>query len=375
MNVLTDHRIATIRGLRSRNRYPRLVGRNSPWGIHGYGADVLLVELTTDQGAAGFGWSAATAETVAPFKGRRLSDLFDPTGGIVDPAARAIEFPLYDLGGKVLNLCGFELLGGGKRRENPGPLEFPCYDGAIYLDDISPAGEDLGIEPVLANCRSDYDAGYRDFKLKIGRGFRWMAPEEGTRRDAEVTRAVRESFPDARILVDANNGLTVESLTRYLEDASDCDLYWIEEPFHENREVLLRLKDVLARLSPRTKIADGEYQPDVEQVISLAAEGLIDVVLMDVAGFGITNWRNVIGRIRETRATVSPHAWALKMKTCYAAQCAAAWGSADLIEGVFGETEGIDLDAAYPLRDGVLRVPRRPGWGMDLIWAKELWSV
>lgn len=42
--------------------------------------------------------------------------------------------------------------------------------------------------------------GYRSFKLKIGRGGKWMPFEEGLKRDIEVTRMVREFFPKAKFL-------------------------------------------------------------------------------------------------------------------------------------------------------------------------------
>jgi len=34
---------------------------------------------------------------------------------------------------------------------------------------------------VLASCKQDYDAGYRAFKLKMGRGYKWTKRPEGLR--------------------------------------------------------------------------------------------------------------------------------------------------------------------------------------------------
>lgn len=57
-----------------------------------------------------------------------------------------------------------------------------------------------------------------------------MELASGTARDIEVTRAVREAYPDARLLVDANNGWTPEQTVDFLTQVADCQLYWIEEP-------------------------------------------------------------------------------------------------------------------------------------------------
>ena len=46
----------------------------------------------------------------------------------------------------------------------------------------------------------------------------------------------------ARIMIDANMGNTLNTATRMLELCADCDLYWFEEPFAEDRELNEALK-------------------------------------------------------------------------------------------------------------------------------------
>jgi L-alanine-DL-glutamate epimerase-like enolase superfamily enzyme len=45
----------------------------------------------------------------------------------------------------------------------------------------------------------------------------------------------RRRVPDCRVLVDANDTYTVDEMIGYVKAVADCDLYWIEEPFEENR--------------------------------------------------------------------------------------------------------------------------------------------
>ena len=54
------------------------------------------------------------------------------------------------------------------------------------------------------------------------------------RQDGAVTHAVNEAFPDCRVLVDANDAYTVDEATKYITAVADCNLYWIEEAFHED---------------------------------------------------------------------------------------------------------------------------------------------
>ncbi|WP_203433606.1 mandelate racemase/muconate lactonizing enzyme family protein [Jiangella asiatica] len=246
-----------------------------------------------------------------------------------------------------------------------GDRPVTCYSGAIYFDDLDPVDVPRGIAAVLANCASDWAVGYRAFKLKIGRGFRWMDAEAGFARDVEVTRAVRDAYPDARLLVDANNGYTPAETVRYLRAVSDCDLFWVEEPFHEDAAGLTLLREYLASSGSRTLVADGEYQPDERQLLDLAEQGLLDVLLMDVVSYGLTAWRRIMPTLRELDVAASPHAWGMPLKMLYAANIAAGLEGVITVEGVPGATEGVDA-GAYSLAEGSLDVPDLPGFGLTL---------
>ncbi|GAA5113797.1 enolase C-terminal domain-like protein [Pseudonocardia adelaidensis] len=81
-----------------------------------------------------------------------------------------------------------------------------------------------------SQCRADDALGHRAFKLEIGRGNRRMERAGGDRRDVEVTRAVRDAFPESRILVEANDGYDIDGVHRYLDAVAGVGLYRIEEP-------------------------------------------------------------------------------------------------------------------------------------------------
>ena len=52
---LREHRIAAIVTRKIRTRWPRLLGRNAIFEEHGYGRELLVRQVTTDKGAAGWG--------------------------------------------------------------------------------------------------------------------------------------------------------------------------------------------------------------------------------------------------------------------------------------------------------------------------------
>ena len=86
--------------------------------------------------------------------------------------------------------------------------------------------------------------GYRDFKIKIGRAPQWMNEREGIKRDIEVVRLVRDRYPNAKITVDANDAYDPVSIKKFIDGVSDCNLFWIEEAFRENRENLQILRAI-----------------------------------------------------------------------------------------------------------------------------------
>ena len=351
---LSGHRISSITTARVASEYPRAVGRNSFRGHHGSGDTHTVLVVETDRGLRGWGPALFDFDP-APLVGRSLAELIDPDAGVVEPAAVGLDLALHDLAGRVLGVPVWAMLGGA------GEPAVRCYSGGIYLDDL-----DDGLAAIERNLAQDHETGFRDFKLKLGRGYRWMPYQQGLERDIEVTRLTRELYPDAEILVDPNDGYSVGALTAYLEAVSDCRLYWLEEVFAERREDLKWLRGHLETLSWRPRIADGEFSPDVDWILRLAADGLIDVALMDVAGHGFTAWRRTMPALVATGAKASPHAWGMPLKTLYAAHLAAGLGNIDIIEGVPGHTTGTDGDG-YVLTDGRAILSDRPGFGIDLV--------
>src|SRR3954447_1105814 len=347
--TLARHVITSVTTAELHYEYLRTIGRNSFLGSHGSGGKHTAYVVETDRGATGWGLPLYDADPGALI-GRNLAELIDPDRGVIDPAAEFLDYPLHDLAARILELPVYAMLGGH------GPTRVRCYSGGIYFDDL-----DHGIEAFRANLAQDHAFGFRDFKLKIGRGHRWMRSRPGLERDIEVTRLARELYPDAGILVDGNDGFTVNGLLDYLDAVEDCDLYWIEEPFAERRPDLQALHERLQTMSPRPMVADGEYEPNEEHVLRLAGEGLVDVALMDVTGHGLTAWRRTMPHLAATGAEASPHAWGLPLKTLFAAHLAAGLGNVPIVEGVPGHTLGT---GDYTLEDRYVVLSDQPGFGL-----------
>lgn len=368
--VLSQHKIDRVSFYRFRARYPRLHGKNARLSYHGFGGEVTVAKVYTDQGACGWGElseSLANAKEAAQrIAGKRLTDVFSAGTGILDDSLKALDIPLHDLAGVILGIPVSRMI-----RESASP-KIRVYDGAIYMNDIIPEDRPQGVEQVLADCAYDYALGHRTLKIKIGRGSIWMEHDAGLARDIEVVRRIHEAFPDAGLMVDANDGYSVEDAVAFLEGIGDAPLVWFEEPFREEEKANRALREYLDVHRPRTLIADGESMTDIDLLHDLAAKGLLDVWQPDVCGYGFTAWRKLMKEIEEKGYLASPHAWGNVVKTHYCAHLAAAYPHhIPCIEAVLGDSEGVDY-GGYELNSGIMTLPERPGFGMDLIWAPEV---
>ncbi|MCU0455247.1 MAG: hypothetical protein MUE74_03005 [Bacteroidales bacterium] len=361
---LTYHKISGIKFTTIRLNYPRQVGKNSQLDIHGWGPVSGIHVLYTDKGAAGWGMNRGSEKQLASkfesIKGKPVSELITPGSGVISPDDEGFDFSLYDLAGTILGKPVYQLLGKKK------PEIHPCYSGMIYFDDLEPASAPAGVEKILEECRFDYDYGYRQFKLKIGRGNKWMEKEQGLPRDIEITKMVRKNFPDCDILVDGNNGFTAEEFIRYMDAIGGIKLFWIEEPFHETIGDYEKLNSWLKGRGLDPLLADGEAKPDDEVLRQLASKRILDVYLQDISGLGFTKWIGFMKDINKMGLMASPHAWGSAVKTNYIAHLCGAFKNVPTIEGVTCYSEDVDL-TDYKLVKGNLIPSGKPGFGMELI--------
>ncbi|MDC6365878.1 MULTISPECIES: enolase C-terminal domain-like protein [Flavobacteriaceae] len=370
---LSLHTIDKVELAEVHYEWPRLVGKNGVSDVHGQKQRRPILKIYTDQGAMGWGitnWDVKKELDI--LNGKKLSELISPESGIADGLnVHYFDVPLFDLMGMVLNKPIHEILGG------KGGKEHKVYSGMIYMDEL-PAekfGHQGGLDVLMENCAWDYDYGYRQFKLKIGRGHKWYpSKKEGMDMDIKVTKMIYEEYKDkgVDILVDANNAYDYDDTIAFLEGIGDIPLYWFEEPFpEENKMDVKRLRNWMDDNGfENTRYADGEWiwvdpnKPDV--VLEQIESGMINTYLNDIHAIGFTNWMKIMPRLAKVGATASPHTWGQGVKTNYTAHMATGLGSIETIEGVTCLSEDIDF-GNYPIKEGFIQVSDAPGFGMKLL--------
>ena len=349
--------------------YPRLVGYNSRKGVHGYGPTVQFF-IIKSRNLKGLG-AIGSRKQIQPdnlkefrelYVGKKLADLLDPKTFLVKPEYRAGDIAIYDLVGVVLGKPFYKLFG------KPAQSKVKVYSGMVYFEDydgnVPVADRKAGLQRVIDACQYDWDFGYRQFKAKIGRGANWVPHDIGLKHDIEVLRTIHEHFPEAEILVDPNNGYSVQDCIDLIEGIRPAKLYWMEEPFDENEPQYAEFDAWRKVNAPEVITIDGEFEPKREVCFDLGRKGYLDAYCEDIIDFGFTEWIERIPMLREIGMIASPHAWGSAPKSIYAAQLALAFGNIPTVEGVTCFADDVDMD--YKVKDGCYVPSKRPGFGIIL---------
>ena len=370
--------IVGVESARLVGKRPRIVGRNSHLGVHGQIVEEPVVKLATDSGINGWGHSRAKEPDASKIVGKDFWEIFDAKTGTGE-AFLGFDFPLWDLAGQLSGKPVYQLLG------EHGPDLVPVYDGSIYFDDLEPeTGRDRGIQPILDHVEWALESGFRAFKLKVGRGFKWMDKTQGLQRDIEVIQAVRAlAGPETRVCIDSNIGYTLTEAKEVMSRAAEVDIYLLEEPFPERREDFVSFKRFLRERGYGTLIALGENAPGHEaRFMEFLRSGLVDVVQWDMRGYTLTKWLDFMPVVSETGAITAPHNWNSHLGGFYITQFGRGCPYFSMGEIDSVEMPGVD-SSGYRLVDGLMTVPDSPGFGLELdedLFAQALreegaWSV
>ncbi|MBV9121984.1 MAG: hypothetical protein JO112_01330 [Planctomycetes bacterium] len=372
---LKDFTITRITGFRHVCPRPKYIGKNAYLGDHGRTTSEDVLRIETNQGVEGIGVGSATPETARKLLGVSLAEYWRPGQGMVSPLGRA-DHALYDLVGKALEVPAWKLLGG------QGPEWVPVYDGSFYFSDLLPEYQGKGIARLLEEVEASLKAGHRAFKVKVGRGFKWMEPRAGFRRDVEVVQAIRKLVGrDAKLMVDANNGFGLDTTRKWLDAVGD-DLFWIEEPFPEQVDEDLQLKAFLRGKGWQTRIADGESAREISHFDPFLAHDALDVLQPDIRAFGLSlQWQ--LSRKMQTRPAIqlAPHNWGSFLGLYMNLVLARGIPNFLLAEQDPSTSDLFDT-SAFEFKEGKVRVPNLPGvglrWGEEVFQKKyrpEAWRV
>src|SRR5699024_9171964 len=287
----------------------------------------------------------------------------------------ALEAAMLDLLGKHLNVPIAALLGDGQQRSEVETLGYLFYIGdrkktdLPYLEDKNASSDwfrlrhekALDADSIVRLAEAAYDQyGFNDFKLKGGE----LQGEE----EIEAVTALAERFPNARITLDPNGAWSLDEAIKLCKNQQHV-LAYAEDPCgaengFSGREILSEFKKATGLPTATNMIATDWRQ--MGHAIMLQS---VDIPLADPHFWTMTGSVRVAQLCHEWGLTWGSHSnnhfdVSLAMFTHVAA---AAPGNITAIDThwIWQDGQRITKDP-YKIEDGKIKVPDKPGLGVDI---------
>jgi o-succinylbenzoate synthase len=198
----------------------------------------------------------------------RLGERISAECGLSPSAVCAIETAVLDCQAKLRGVSIRELLGGA--------------EPALITDVTITTGS---VEEAARDARAFAD--FETLKLKVGSG-----PLDG---DVARVRAVRTARPDARLLIDANAGFSVDEAIAFARAVADQEIELFEQPIAAGDW------DALAEVRARAglRIAIDESVTRASDVTDAKAHGAADAVNMKIMKSGVFEVLRIAQRARD----------------------------------------------------------------------------
>ncbi len=245
-------------------------------------------------------------------------------------------------------------------------MPIKVYDGSIYFADLLPENASKPLDRFKEEIDMGLALGHRAFKIKIGRGAKWMPAREGYQRDVEVLKTIRgHAGPDIVLAVDANNGYDLAGTKRLMSDLPDFKFAFVEEMFPEKVDECLALKAFIHEHGWQTLLADGETQSELTAFKPFIDSRAIDILQGDMNHFGLEGILAEAAAAHPAGIQVAPHNWGSLIGFYMQLQVGRAVPNLYMAEHDPSTNEVIIADG-YKIHDGVCDVPATPGFGLAI---------
>lgn len=346
-------------------------------------SSVILVEVRTDDGIAGYGqihgspqkaiceWVARFGEVIRGMEATASVAVWEKLFALTSPrpggaggrdgqppplprgarpqimaAIAGIDIALWDIRGKSAGLPVYRLLGAEKRPiftyATGGYYRLGAPDG-FYADELA----------------GFVAAGFRAVKLKTGGG---TVAEEARR-----VRAVREAIgKSVSLMLDMNAPYDLDDCIAFARAVEPLDIFWLEEPLHW----YLQPADFV-RLAAATRIplAHGERELTRFTVRDFIASGAIRYVQFDATRFaGFTEALRVAALAEQHGVMIAPHTAPELHAHLVAAFPRCSFGVESHGDAARDPVSFGLYRERVQVRDSHVHLSDKPGFGVEIDW-------
>jgi L-alanine-DL-glutamate epimerase-like enolase superfamily enzyme len=337
----------------------------------------VFVQVYTDEGLVGLGeCSPMNAPTLAHFVDTVLRPLVveqDPLDvdrlwslmfyrpyklgvqGVHPEALAGVDIALWDILGKATGLPIWKLLGGLHRER----VQMYCSIGG---------GSGMTVAQMAGKVEAALKAGFKAIKIRMDWGaWRQDADPE---KDYQMFKACKELTGDAIPLsFDANNGYSPSTAIRQGRRFEALGIYHYEEPVAQfDYAGIAQVADALD-----VPVAHGEHEYTRWQFRDLILQGRVDIIQPDVVKCaGISEMKRIAVLGETFGKHLVPHQTQPTVGTAASLHVVASLLNAGRPQEYTGQNRRLDDLFREPLlfEDGYIKVPEKPGLGLEIDEAK-----
>ncbi|MEM3027201.1 MAG: mandelate racemase/muconate lactonizing enzyme family protein [Candidatus Bathyarchaeia archaeon] len=334
----------------------------------------ILVELQTDEGISGIGEGL-------PYKSGGLLESLETIGklligedpfnieaiweslyraGIPPPTLSAIEIALWDIVGKALGQPVYRLLGGC------------CHERLrVYADGFFRGASFVEAE-YSAKALSAVEEGFTALKMDVDEAIpkeRFLSrsiKSKDINRIVSMVKTVKDAVgEDVDLAIDCHGAFNVSTAVELGKRLEDLGLMWIEDPVPSgNHKAMAKVSEALS-----TPVCTGELLSTRYEFRELLERQAADVIMPDVArAGGILETKKIATAADTYYVAFAPHNMVSPVATMASLQVSACTPNFLILEFQMGDVAWRDaiIDPPIPLERGYLKIPSRPGIGIEL---------
>lgn len=345
-------------------------------GLYVWKSDAALVEIFTNVGIVGIAegspyrgpdkLKAYTDRYITPLlKGQNVFDVDFLTNNqghnhVAEGAWAGVNNALWDIIGKAKGEPVYKLLSSDSNPSNT--VKIYASGGVCH------AWYDNGDEDLIEEALRYKEAGYDTFKFRNGTSWK----QSGMTMDqyVKILARLREAVgPDFKLVLEKfpwDFELIINELCPVLEDLK---FYWYEEPIEWTDPYALQKHIAINEAMPSVMVSGGESMWNRYQVKPYVATGAMNIIQTDVNLTGITEGWKIGQTIHEHGQYYCPHNWVGGLTTIANIHLVAGVPCGHMCElnQTYNPLKWEIFKEPYPIENGVLTIPDKPGYGVELI--------
>lgn len=345
-------------------------------GLYVWKSDAALVQIFTNKGIVGIAEGSPyrgpdklkeyTDKYITPMlKGANVFDvdfLCNNQGHnhVAQGAWAGINNALWDIIGKAKNQPVYKLL---SNDENPSNKVKIYASGGV-----SHAWYDKGDEDLIAEALRYKKAGYDTFKFRNGTS--WKYSKMTMDKYIPILERLRKAVgPDFKLVIEKFPWSFDTIINELCPALEELKFYWYEEPVSQNDSAALEKHIAINEAMPSVMVSGGESWLNRYQVEPFVKAKAMNIIQTDANLTGMSEGWYIGQTIHENGQKYCPHNWVGGLTTIANVHLVAGVPSGHMCElnQTYNPLKWEIFKDPYKIKDGVLTIPDKPGFGIEII--------